>query len=306
MTSFGLWNDPKYHEIVYIILAFLFLVSVIVYLLNKKKNNFIGAWASVKSWWLFAPGMLFLFGFSSPWPLIFLSLTGIYSIKIYFQMVGIYHRSWFVWTSYLFIFGLTYLIEDNNTYLFNLMPMIFLAVVSFIPLLRNSATHMVQYIALSLLGFVFFGWSFLHLGLLLNFNNGVYLVLYIYIIAELAENASFFFSRFMGKHKILTNLSSRVSIEGILLSTLVALLVAWGLRHLLPVRTEPYWIAAGLTAAVAGRLGSMFIAVIRRDLGIKNTGVFIIGRGDIIDRMDKYIFIGPIFYYVFKYLNKVY
>jgi len=81
--------------------------------------------------------------------------------------------------------------------------------------------------------------------------------------------------------------------------------VAWGFRHLLPDRSEKFWVAAGLIAAIAGRFGGLLMSVIRRDLGIKNTGVFIIGRDDILARTDKLIFVGPLYFYVYLFLQQV-
>jgi phosphatidate cytidylyltransferase len=86
---------------------------------------------------------------------------------------------------------------------------------------------------------------------------------------------------------------------------MVTMLLAWGLRSLLPDRSEQFWIAAGLTAAVFGRMGDLLISVIRRDLGIKNTGILIIGRDGILTRVEKLIVIGPMYFYLYVYLQQI-
>ena len=75
---------------------------------------------------------------------------------------------------------------------------------------------------------------------------------------------------------------------------------------MLPVRTEPYWIASAIIITFFGRCGDLILSVFRRDLGIKDSGVFIIGREDILARVDKFIFAAPIFYYTFQILEKIY
>jgi phosphatidate cytidylyltransferase len=90
-----------------------------------------------------------------------------------------------------------------------------------------------------------------------------------------------------------------------LCALVVTMLVAWGLRHLLPDRSQQFWIASGLIAAVMGRFGDLLINVIRRDLGIKNTGIFIIGRDGILTRAEKLIFVGPLYFYVYIYLQQI-
>jgi phosphatidate cytidylyltransferase len=77
------------------------------------------------------------------------------------------------------------------------------------------------------------------------------------------------------------------------------------MRHLLPDRSERFWVAAGLVAAIFGRMGDLIINVIRRDLGIKNTGIFIIGRDGVLTRVDKLIFVGPMFFYLYIFLQQV-
>ena len=82
----------------------------------------------------------------------------------------------------------------------------------------------------------------------------------------------------------------------------ITILLAWGMRHLMPYRTPPFWIVSGAIAAFAGALGDLVLTVIRRDLGIKQVGAFIIGRGDFLRRVDRLIFVAPIYYYAMKYM----
>ena len=64
------------------------------------------------------------------------------------------------------------------------------------------------------------------------------------------------------------------------------------------------FFALGIVAAVFGRMGDLIINVIRRDLCIKNTGIFIIGRDGMLTRVDKLIFVGPMYYYIYIYLQQ--
>jgi phosphatidate cytidylyltransferase len=306
MSQTALWSDRIYQETSLLIIGFIALVGIILFVMRKKTPHFTSAWASVKSWFFVAPILLFVFALPSPWPLVFLVFAGIFSAKTFFQMVGIYHRSYFVWATYLFMIALGFATYHRFDGAYNVAPMIFLGLVSTIPLIRNSFTHMVQYMALALMACIFFGWSFMHLGRLLMMDGGVLLVIYLFILTEFSENISLATSRLFGRIKPFSKISSRVTLEGVLVSVLFSLLLAWAMRHLLPVRSEQFWIAAGLTAAIFGRFGDLILSVIRKDLGIKDTGVFIFGRGDILSRTDKLIFVGPMYYYIFLYLSRNY
>ena len=74
------------------------------------------------------------------------------------------------------------------------------------------------------------------------------------------------------------------------------------MRNLLPDQSEKYWLASGLIAGLGGGFGDIVMTVIRRDLGIRDYGVFILGRGDFLNRMDRLIFVCPIYYYVMHYI----
>lgn len=305
MSSEALWGNPIYQETAGLVIAFIAFVGVILFAFRQKNAHMAAAWASVKSWFFVAPLLITVFGLPSPWPLVFLVLVGIFSAKTFYQMVGIYHRSWFVWATYLFLAAIGYATYRRFHAAYDIAPMVFLGLISLIPILRNSATHMIQYMALSLMAFIFFGWSFMHLGRLLMIDGGVLLVIYLYILTEVSENISLAASRLIGRVKPFSKISVRVTLEGVVISVILSLLLAWGMRHLLPDRSEQFWIAAGLTAAIFGRLGDLILSVIRKDLGIKNSGVFIFGRGDILSRVDKLIFVGPMYYYIFIFLNRM-
>jgi len=128
------------------------------------------------------------------------------------------------------------------------------------------------------------------------------MAIYLIILTEVCDNLYLSLSRHIGKVKLFSGITPRRNLEAFLIAIALTLVVAWGLRHLLPDRSEKFWIASGLVAALGGSLGDLTLSVIRRDLGIKDVGVFIIGRGDLLTIMDRLIFVAPIYYYVISYL----
>ena len=78
----------------------------------------------------------------------------------------------------------------------------------------------------------------------------------------------------------------------------MTLLLAYAMRHLLPDRSDKYWLASGLVASFGGVIGDLVMAVIRKDAGVRVVGAFILGRGDFLQRMDRLIFVAPIYFFV--------
>lgn len=293
----SLWFDPIYRETAAIVIGLLVIVGVALFFSRNRNAKTQASWASLKSWLFAAPCLLITCGLPQPWPLVILTFTALFGAKAFFQLLGMYHRSLFVWATYLGILCLALAIHFRMRELYNIAPMIFLGAILLIPILTNSAKQMVQFICLTLLCFSFLGWSFMHLGLIWQLESGPYMVLYILILTEVCDNLHLFLSRHVGSIKMFSKITPKRSLESGIITLVLTLVLAWGLRHLLPVRDELYWIASGLVAAWGGSLGDLAMSVVRRDLGIKDVGPFIIGRGDLLTIMDRMIFVAPIFYY---------
>ncbi len=304
MFENSLWSEELFRETVGLVLGFIFFIGIGIFILRKKNMHLTAAWASFKSWLIAAPVILFVLGLANPYPTIFLTLVSIAAAKIFFQFTGMYHRTNFVWLTYLGLIAAGYLIHKNNYPIYVGLPMILLGLTCLIPIWRNSYKRMIQYIALTLLNFSFL-WAFLHLGFIYNLEGGAFMLIYIIILTEVCDNFFLGFSRFFNRIKLASKITVKRSFEGFIASFVFTLLLAWGMRHLLPVRTEAYWMTAGLIAVFFGGLGDVTMAVIRRDLGIKNTGAFILGRSDFLSRLDRLIFVAPIFYLAMSYFQRI-
>lgn len=301
----GAWASPVYRETALIVLSFIFVSGLIVFFLRQLNYYFVASWASIKSWLIVAPLLFAMFGAPEPWPLVGLTALAIFGAKIFFQIMGMFHRSYFVMICYLGIVALGWAIHVDRLDIYNLLPMIVLGLACLIPLFRNNYKRMIQYISLTNLAFVFLGWSFMHLGLILDFNKGVYQVLYLIVLTEFCDNTNLAISRYVGKYKLFDRIDHKRTLESTLVSALLTIGVAFAMRHLLPDGSERYWLVSGLIASIGGFIGDIIMAVIRRDAGIKEVGAFVLGRGDFLHRMDRLIFVAPLYYYAMMYLPEV-
>ncbi len=299
----GAWQSPIYQQTALIVLSFLFIAGLLVYFLRKRNYYFVVSWASLKSWLILAPLLFIGFGLPEPWPLIILTLFAVTGAKVFFQLMGMYHRSYFVLITYAGIIGLAASIYYDRVDVYNIWPMVVLGVSCLVPLLRNNYRRMIQYISLTSLAFVFLGWSFMHLALLLKLQNGVYQLMYLLILTEFCDNTTLAISRYVGVKKVFSEIDHRRTWGGFLVSAVITIFVAATMRHLLPDRSEVYWLTSGIIASVGGLFGDTLMDVIRKDAGIRTLGAFVLGRGDFLQRMDRLIFVAPIYYYVMLFLQ---
>ncbi len=73
-----------------------------------------------------------------------------------------------------------------------------------------------------------------------------------------------------------------------------AALGAW----LLPGCSLAGLLGAGALLGVVGQIGDLAESVIKRTVGLKDTGALIPGHGGVLDRIDSLLFNLPAFYYV--------
>ncbi len=298
MNGIAAWDSPVYRQTALIVLLVIFAGAAINYFLRKMNQYSMVAWASIKSWLILAPLMFGLLGLRQPFPVIALTLFALYGAKVYFQILGMFHQSSFVHICYLGIVGLGLFSYLNNLVIYNEMPMMVLGLSCLVPLFKRDYKDMIQYISLTLLGFIFLGWSFMHLSLIMNFENGIYQVMYLIILTEFCDNTNLAVSRYFRGPRILAEINNKRTWLSTLFSISVTLLFAYGMRHLLPDTSDKYWLASGLIASFGGVIGDLVMSVVRRDAGVKIVGSFILGRGDFLQRMDRLIFVAPIYYFI--------
>lgn len=294
--------DPIYQETVLIVLSVLFVSGIVLFFLRESGFYFVSAWASIKSWLIAAPFLFLVFAIKDPGPLIVLTLIAIYGAKAFFQIIGMFHRSYFVMICYAGIIALGLSSYFEITQVYNVMPMIVLGACCLVPLVRNNYKRMIQYISITLLAFIFLGWSFMHLGLIYDLPSGIYQIMYLLILTEFCDNTNLAIGRYFKGFRLLPKVDPKRSLFSTAISIFLTMALAGAMRQLLPDRSEKYWLAAGLVASFGGILGELVMTVVRRDAGVKIVGPFILGRGDFLQRMDRLIFVAPIYYYVMKVL----
>ncbi|WP_413560285.1 phosphatidate cytidylyltransferase [Bdellovibrio sp. HCB209] len=296
------WESHIYRQTVLIVLSIIFASGAIVFFFRNKNYYFVQSWASIKSWLVAAPLMFIAMGLPTPWPLVCLTVLAILGAKIFFQIMGMFHRSYFVLICYAGIIGLAACIYFDRLDIYNVMPMIVLAAACLVPLIRNSYKRMIQYMSLTLLAFIFLGWSFMHLGLIMKFPNGIYQLMYLIILTEFCDNTNLAVGRYIGGWRMFPSINPRRTVGSTAVSILLTIFLAGSMRFLLPDGSDKYWLASGLIASLGGFVGDLVMTVVRRDAGMKTVGPFIIGRGDFLHRVDRLIFVAPIYYYVMTVL----
>lgn len=299
---FQLWSEPLFLAMASVTLTVIFSMTVIYYFLQKRQDHFRSSFSTLVSWLLVTPFLFIFLGMNWPFPLILVTIISIYGAKIFFQMTGIYHRSYFVMACYLALIACGCFIYLDYNRLFEMMPPLFFFAICLIPMIRNNYKQMVQYIALTLVNFLLL-WFFMHLARIMALKDGIYIAIYIILLTEAFENIYLRVSRHFKKIKIVSELTPKRSLEGYLAAALLTLGLGYLAKNLLSVDLQPNWWMIATACFVFGSTGDTILVVIRRDLGIKIYSSFVIGRGDFFTRIERLVFVAPASYYVISYLQ---
>jgi len=297
---FKLWSEPLFLGIVFLTHIFIIGAAAIYYFLQRSRPQFRSSFSSIVSWLFLTPLIFLMLGMNWPFPLVLITLISIYGAKIFFQMTGMYNRSYFVLICYaaLALCGVCIYLDWSR--LFELMPPIFFLSICMVPMIRNSYKRMVQYIALTTMNFILL-WAFMHLGRIMAMESGVYITIYIILLTEIFENVYLRVSRRFKKIRIVSELTPKRSLEGYVVAAGVTMGIAYLLKDILPF--PELWSVIGAACFIFGSTGDTVLVVIRRDLGIKVYGSFVIGRGDFFTRIERLVFVAPACYYVISYLQ---
>lgn len=187
--------------------------------------------------------------------------------------------------------------------LFGAVPVFTIALILVIPILRNRARGELQRMSLAIVGFIYVGWMFGHLGFLANARHAYGFICYVVFATELNDVAAFTFGRVFGRHPLRREISPGKTWEGAIGALLVSMILPWLLRFSFPFFGPWQLILTGLIVGIGGQLGDLSISVIKRDIGAKDMGTLLPGHGGIIDRIDSLIYVAPLFMHMAGYYD---
>lgn len=185
--------------------------------------------------------------------------------------------------------------------LFIVLPVYMVVGTLAVPILRNRVEGQLQAMCLTLTGMLLIGWMLGHLALLANSPRAYGYLLYVLLATELNDVAAFTCGRLFGRTKLRDRISPNKTVEGSVGALVVSMALPWALWFGFPHFTPAELVLAGLIVGVGGQFGDLSISLIKREVGVKDTGSLIPGHGGILDRVDSLLWTAPLFFHMAKY-----
>lgn len=128
------------------------------------------------------------------------------------------------------------------------------------------------------------------------------LPLSVFIFLWVNDTGAYCIGSLLGRHKLFPRISPAKSWEGSIGGALFVLAVAYGIGWLdnmeiadaehtstvfLGMLSIPEWLGLGLTIAIFGTWGDLVESLLKRTLGVKDSGSILPGHGGMLDRFDS-------------------
>ncbi|MES2217969.1 MAG: phosphatidate cytidylyltransferase [Pseudomonadota bacterium] len=128
-------------------------------------------------------------------------------------------------------------------------------------------------------------------------NNGPSVVLFIFVLIWCADSGAYFAGNLWGKTKLAPAVSPGKTWQGLAGALAAALLLAPILMWLLPAPQPALPVLILLTIITVGFsvLGDLFESMLKRNVGLKDSGGIFPGHGGLLDRVDSLTAAAPIF-----------
>ena len=170
----------------------------------------------------------------------------------------------------------------------------------FLAVVRPRRENVSWGMAATLLGVFWVGLALVHAVFLRELPHGGALFADMLIGTFIGDTAAYFGGRAWGRTHIAPRLSPNKTLAGLVSGVVGGTLAFW----LFGLAYQHEWFAGtdrlliGLAVALAAPVGDLFESMIKRDLGVKDTGRFFGAHGGALDRLDALLFSMVAAYYV--------
>lgn len=186
----------------------------------------------------------------------------------------------------------------TETLSLNLIPYAIYLFILFINELYQKRTNPLQSLAYSVLGQAYIALPFALLNNIAfsgNWGTGYeyIFVLAIFIFIWVNDSFAYLTGMAFGKHRLFERISPKKSWEGFIGGAAVSIASSLIFAHFYPSLSVPAWMGLAAVTVAFGTWGDLFESLIKRTLGVKDSGNMIPGHGGILDRFDSTILAIP-------------
>ncbi|MSP83715.1 MAG: phosphatidate cytidylyltransferase [Alphaproteobacteria bacterium] len=264
-------------------------------------------WRRWRSWVVIAGVLLLPILGGAGWTILGFALLGIACYREYARATGLFRERLTSACVAVGILATGFAGLDAWYGFFLALPGLGLALIAGLTILEDRPAGYIQRVGLGVFGFLLFGTALGHLGYLANDPGYRPILLLLLVAVGLNDVFAFVVGKAAGRAKLLPATSPNKTIAGALGALLLTTLLVVGLGGPVFAGTgmEPLGarIALGVLVGVLGQAGDLMLSSVKRDLGIKDTGVLIPGHGGLLDRCNSLLLVAPAAFHLIRVMG---
>ena len=113
------------------------------------------------------------------------------------------------------------------------------------------------------------------------------LPLSIFVFIWLSDTGAYCVGSLIGKHRLFERISPKKSWEGSIGGGIFSIASSLGFAHFFPFMPGWQWVGLAIVVVIFGTWGDLTESLMKRQLGIKDSGNFLPGHGGMLDRFDS-------------------
>lgn len=132
------------------------------------------------------------------------------------------------------------------------------------------------------------------------------LPLSIFIFTWINDTGAYCTGMLFGKHRLFERISPKKSWEGSIGGGVFSIIAAIVMAHYFPFMPLSIWIGLALTVVIFGTLGDLTESLLKRTIGIKDSGNILPGHGGMLDRFDSTLMAVPaavVYLYIISFIE---
>lgn len=116
---------------------------------------------------------------------------------------------------------------------------------------------------------------------------GLYYILAIFVLLWCNDTGAYCTGSLIGRHKLFPRISPGKTWEGSVGGAVLAVAASQVFAHFVPTLTALQWAGFAIVVVVFGTWGDLVESLLKRQLGVKDSGNILPGHGGMLDRFDS-------------------
>ena len=128
----------------------------------------------------------------------------------------------------------------------------------------------------------------------LSFSPGIVIAFFLMLYAN--DTGAYLTGMSFGRNRLMERISPKKSWEGFIGGMIIAAIAAWFLGGWLGILPRPLWLVLAVIVSISGTYGDLIESMLKRSMGVKDSGTIMPGHGVFLDRFDSAIVAFPLMF----------